>query len=141
VIGADTGIPLDDPHSAQALPDGSVLIADTGHHRLVVVDKRGFLTHEIRCLTHGSGIEKLHLPRYAEVGPHGDMIIADTGNNRILAMTLDGTFLWKFDTVPDSPIASLSQPRWATWINETEILVCDHFHHRFVHVRLDTALN
>lgn len=139
VIGAHTGVPLDDPHSAQYLSDGGLLIADTGHHRLVVVDKRGFVTEEIRYLRHSDGIFKLHLPRYAEIGDHGQMVIADTGNNRILASTPSGDFLWKFDTVPGSAMPLLSQPRWATWINEQEILVCDHFHHRIIHVRRDTC--
>jgi hypothetical protein len=29
----------------------------------------------------------------------------------------------------------LSQPRWVTLVEANEILVCDHFHHRILHVR------
>jgi hypothetical protein len=31
----------------------------------------------------------------------------------------------------------LNQPRWATLVNPRELLICDHFHHRILHVQRD----
>jgi hypothetical protein len=38
IIGRDNGVELLDPHSAQQLPDGRIMIADTRNHRIVLVD-------------------------------------------------------------------------------------------------------
>ena len=134
-IGDHQGIQLKDPHSAQQLDDGSVIISDTGNHRILIVDAEGVAISSIHTLTLGSTQFRLHHPRYAEVATDGTLVIADTGQNRILGASLDGEFLWEFSHVPDSKIPRLNQPRWANLVGPDEILVCDHFHHRIVHVR------
>ncbi|MEZ5540447.1 MAG: NHL repeat-containing protein [Pseudomonadota bacterium] len=134
--GSDT---LKDPHSAQQLEDGSIIIADTGHHRIVVVDACGREVREIRTLQGKDATLRLHHPRYVEVSPEGTMAIADTGHNRILAATLDGALIWELSRVPDSSTPLLNQPRWLKLIGRNEVVVCDHFHHRIVHVRNDAA--
>lgn len=133
------GVELDDPHSAQQLADGSIVISDTGHHRLVQVDGEGKLVQEIRCLADGTRRYRLHQPRYVDVTDEGVMAVADTGNNRILVATVQGELLWEFTRVPDSGIPFLNQPRWVRIIHPEEIVVCDHFHHRIVHVRRASA--
>jgi hypothetical protein len=37
--------------------------------------------------------------------------------------------------MPGSKLPNLDQPRWAKLVNPNEIVVCDHFHHRVLHVR------
>ena len=78
---------------------------------------------------------RLRFPRYVEVIDDGTMVIADTGNNRVLAATVEGRFAWEFSRVPTSPLPYMKQPRWATLINRNEVIICDHFHHRLLHVR------
>ncbi|MCA9264662.1 MAG: hypothetical protein KDA60_12465 [Planctomycetales bacterium] len=141
VIGENDGIDLDDPHSAQQLDDGSVLISDTGHHRILLVAANGKLVREWKDLKSAVGCYRFHLPRYAEVCEDGTLAIADTGNNRVLAATLDGEFLWEFCRVPGSTHPFLSQPRWVRLINRDEAVICDHFHHRVVHVKRERDSN
>jgi hypothetical protein len=73
-----------------------------------------------------------------EVTPSGTMVIADTGHNRILAATLEGDFLWELSTIPGSLQPLLNQPRWVRLIGENEVVICDHFHHRILHLRHDS---
>ena len=136
VIGGErAGLVLDDPHSALQLADGTLLISDTGHHRIVHADAEGRLLREFLHVTDETHCCRLHQPRYVDAIDGNVMAIADTGNNRILAATMGGTLLWQFDVVPDSDRSFLDQPRWVRLIGPNEIIVCDHFHHRIVHVR------
>lgn len=135
IIGGLDSDTLKDPHSAQQLEDGSIIIADTGHHRIVVVDEEGREVREIRAIHTAASSLRLHHPRYVEVTPDATMAIADTGHNRILAATVTGRFIWELSRVPDSTMPLLNQPRWLKLISRSEVVVCDHFHHRILHVR------
>ena len=139
-IGLGGSVCLDDPHSAQQLDDGSIVIADTGHHRILVVDPHGKIVREISTVHTNSSCLRLHRPRYVEVIADGTMVIADTGHNRILATTMTGRLIWEFSRVPDSPLPLLSQPRWVRLLNRNEVVICDHFHHRIVHVKNESSL-
>jgi len=39
--------------------------------------------------------------------------------------------------VPDSPISTLDQPRWAHLLAANEVLICDHYNHRILHLRYE----
>ena len=138
VGGKGAGV-LKDPHSAQGLEGGGIIITDTGHSRIVVTDSTGAVVHEFGCILDGAGQYRLHHPRYVEVTPSGTMVIADTGHNRILAAMLDGGFLWELSMIPDSLQPLLNQPRWVRLIGEDEVVICDHFHHRILHLRHGSA--
>ena len=137
-VGGNGSVSLDDPHSAQQLEEGTIVIADTGHHRIVMVDPHGKEIREISSIHADSSSLRLHHPRYVEVAQDGTMVIADTGHNRILAATLTGRFIWEFSQVPDSTLPFLNQPRWVKLINRNEVVICDHFNHRILHVRNDS---
>jgi len=134
-IGGKEEGTLKDPHSAQQLEDGNIVIADTGHHRIVVVDPHGNQVSEISVIRADSANLRLHRPRYVEVTPDGTMVIADTGHNRILATTASGDLIWELSRVPDSALPLLNQPRWVKLVNRNEVVICDHFNHRILHVR------
>ena len=104
----------------------------------MVVDSDGKVVREISEVHTDSSCLRLNSPRYVEVIPDGTMVIADTGNNRILAATMTGRFIWEFSRVPDSPLPLLNQPRWVKPLNRNEVVICDHFHHRILHVKNDS---
>jgi hypothetical protein len=135
VIGDSKEVKLKDPHSAQQMKDGSFLISDTGNHRILIVGADGKYLRSIKELKQKTTILRLHHPRYVETGEDGSLVIADTGQNRILGCTVSGQLLWEFSQVPGSKLIHLNQPRWAKAVNDNEILVCDHFHHRVLHVK------
>ena len=134
-VGAKQGIPLKDPHSAQQLHDGTWVIADTGHHRILFVGSNDQIVGTIDTVRGDATCWRLHLPRYAEVAANGTLVITDTGQNRILGATMDGGFLWELSHIAATSLSFLNQPRWATMVGSRDLLVSDHFHHRILHLR------
>ena len=137
VIGDKGDVDLSDPHSAQALDDHRIIISDTGNHRILIVGSDGSCLQELHAVHDGDCCYRLRFPRCVEVIDDGTMVIADTGNNRVLAATVEGRFIWEFSRVPTSPLPHMKQPRWATLIKRNEVVICDHFHHRLLHVRCE----
>ena len=134
-IGLESDVVLLDPHSAQQLPDGRIMIADTYNHRVVLVDPRTGSSKSITEIRAGAAHCRLSLPRYAEFAPDGTLAIADSGNNRVLITDLDFSFLWVLSGIPDSPIPYLSLPRWVQPITRNELIISDHGNHRILHLR------
>jgi len=135
IIGLDGDVALLDPHSAQQLPDGRVMIADTRNHRVVLVDPGNGSSKSITEIHAGAIDGGLRLPRYAEIAPDGTLAIADSGNNRVLITDLDFSFLWVLSGVPDSPIPYLCLPRWVHPITRNELIISDHGNHRILHLQ------
>jgi len=133
--GRGSGPNLIDPHSAQRLDDGSILICDTGNSRVLRLDHSARVVHDLRMLRCGPACYRFNRPRYAEVVGNGGWLIVDTGNNRVLGADADGEHAWELSQLPDSPIRWLNQPRWARLIDQNELLVTDHLHHRVLHLR------
>ena len=133
--GRGSGPELRDPHSAQRLDDGSILICDTGNSRVLRVDRNARVVNELQMLRCGSVSYRFNRPRYAEISGDGTWLIVDTGNNRILGANAVGESAWELSQLADSPIRWLNQPRWARLVNQDELLVTDHLHHRVLHLR------
>jgi len=141
IAGAEGTVKLKDPHSAQVLDDGVVFICDSGNGRLLWVDRRGQIVHARESFRVGPHLVRLNRPRFAEIGPEGILVIADTANNRVLAVDPGGELLWLLTDIPDSRVSDLDQPRWVHLLNRNEVLVCDHYHHRILHLRHDKSVS
>jgi hypothetical protein len=133
--GRGSGPDLRDPHSAQRLDDGSILICDTGNSRILRLDRHARIVGERHWLRCGSVHYRFNRPRYAEIADDGSWVVVDTGNNRILGADAQAEHAWELSQLPNSPIGWLNQPRWARLINQDELLVTDHLHHRVLHLR------
>jgi YD repeat-containing protein len=96
--GVATSAQLSGPVAVAVAPDGSLLIADTGNHRVRQVDPMGIIT-----TVAGTGMEDfsgdggpataaaLWLPRGVAVGPDCALYISDWGNIRVRRVAPDGT--------------------------------------------------
>ena len=135
LIGGDGEMRLSDPHSAQLLENGDLLIADSGNSRIVRVGESGAIVAEFETFVADGRQLRLAKPRYAEVAPDGTLVVADSDNNRVLAANAGGELQWELDRIPDSPIPILRQPRWVQAIGCDEVVVSDHLHHRILHLR------
>jgi hypothetical protein len=138
-IGDRGELKLSDPHTAQRLDDGCVVIADTGNHRILIVGPDGACVRQMYAIHADSSCYRLNFPRYMEIIDDGTMVIADTGNNRVLAATIAGRFIWEFSRVPGTPLSHLNQPRWVKAISGCEVVICDHVHHRILRVKCDDS--
>jgi hypothetical protein len=141
IAGAEGTVKLKDPHSAQLLDDGTVFICDSGNSRVLWVDRRGQIVRSQESFRFGPHLLRLNRPRFAEIGPDGIMVIADTANNRIVAVDSHGELIWLLTDIPGSHITDLDQPRWAHLLNRDEVLVCDHYHHRILHLRHEVSVS
>jgi glucose/arabinose dehydrogenase len=86
--GPATAAELVLPSDVASLPDGSVLIADTGHGRIRLVDRAGIITSVAGggAATAGpvaAGEIELVRPTGLAVDPAGGFLIADAGANRV----------------------------------------------------------
>jgi len=130
ILDADV---LSDPHNAQMLGDGTCIVCDSGHHR-VLFAQAGRVVRELTELRDSRARYRFFRPRYAEVAADGSLAVVDTGNNRVLCANAAGELQWELTRVPDSPLPTLCQPRWAHLVSSREVLVSDHFHHRILHL-------
>jgi DNA-binding beta-propeller fold protein YncE len=105
---------LRSPRGLAISPDGSLVVADTGNDRAVVLDRKGRLlrTFGHRCRLEqgaaggctdedGSGPQQNGDGQFLEpwgvaVSPQGTIFLADTWNGRIQAFDPMGSFLWKW---------------------------------------------
>jgi hypothetical protein len=65
------------------------------------------------------------------------LVVVDTANNRVMAADAAGQLVWVLSAIPESPIATLDQPRWAHLLTPDEVFVCDHYNHRILHLRYE----
>jgi len=124
--------PASDPHHLSApkcvrsLSEGRRLIADSGNHRVLLVQGD-------RCLRSvAPGDADLRSPAFADESPSGSTLICDSGNRRIVEIDADGagTRCW------GSTLArrrSFSFPR-SIEVREGRLLVADTAHDRVVEI-------
>jgi uncharacterized protein (UPF0248 family) len=80
---------LERPQWAELTPYGTVLVADTYHHRVLEVET---LADEVVWAC-GDGL-LLNFPRAAKRLENGNTLIADAGNRRVVEISPDGEIVW-----------------------------------------------
>jgi len=74
------------PHGANYTPSGTILVADTGHNRVVEIDQANHNIWQSKA--------SLNAPRWAERERNGNTLIADTGNNRLVEINSSDSPVW-----------------------------------------------
>ena len=69
------------PNGIDCSPDGMLVIADTGNHKVIILDADYKIQQIIGGF--GTGPGKFVRPHEARFGPNGDLYVLDTGNGRI----------------------------------------------------------
>ncbi len=81
------------PTAVAAGPDGSILVADGVHDRVVRFNADGSLASVIES----AGSRRLNAPLHVAVDGKGRVWIADTGNRRVVALSPGGELIHEFD--------------------------------------------
>ncbi|WP_309123516.1 YIP1 family protein [Paenibacillus sp.] len=103
-MGIGDGTGLNQPQDLVTGPDGRVYIADTGHHRIVVLDEQYRFQREIRSFARADGTEDgFNAPAGLFVTDDGTLYVADSKNARIVALRPDGSLLNVFEA-PDADV-------------------------------------
>lgn len=117
---------LSAPKSVTELPDGRRLIADSGNHRILLVQGD-------RCLRSiEPGDADLRAPAYAAGSPSGGTLICDTGNRRVVELDAKGAERRHWG-VPLARRRSFSFPR-SIEVRGGRLLVADTAHDRVVEI-------
>jgi hypothetical protein len=109
---------LCDPTHVERLPDGHVLVCDTGNGRVVEFDNSGRA-----AWVYGDAVaerRQLSYPRSVSVTNRGGFLIADTGNNRIVEL-IDG----RIEEKPFRAAEPLFWPRCARALAGGSLLIAD----------------
>jgi outer membrane protein assembly factor BamB len=117
------------PTDLQILPDGRLIITDSGNHRVIelaggkIVWQYGNPRNEAQAGA-GGGVGRLRAPRRAIRLENERTLILDAGNHRILLVDRAGGIVWQHDTAKGEPgtvietpigLARLGPNRLACW--------------------------
>lgn len=72
-------------------PDGSVVVADTDSHQIIIFNSDGAVRQKIGKL--GSGQGEFHEPRGVAIDANGNIFVADTWNARVVKLSPQGEWL------------------------------------------------
>jgi DNA-binding beta-propeller fold protein YncE len=130
---------FDHPLGVAALADGNVAVADTGNHRVVLLEyKDKKLRWKGTLGRQGKGPGEFEKPGWVALDSKGQLYVSDTGNNRVQVFSDQGQYLFSFGEHPDST-NSLIEPQAIAVVDPTEanaaeaegaIYVVDQYHGR-----------
>ncbi|MBF2052946.1 MAG: PQQ-binding-like beta-propeller repeat protein [Candidatus Sericytochromatia bacterium] len=110
--------------------DDRFLIADTGHHRVLVVDRRQKLIwHYGQQGQAGSEPGLLCAPTDLQLTFEGTWLIADAGNDRVLEVDAEGQIIRCF-----GPELGLQNPVFAQRLHDYDTLVVDSGNYRILEI-------
>ena len=92
ISGVSLGVgPFSNPQDICVAPNGDLYIADTGNHRIVIVDHRtGTVVKVIDSFRNGGAEDRFNAPTGVCVSGNNQLYIADRENKRIVVLEPDG---------------------------------------------------
>jgi hypothetical protein len=114
---------LDAPRGASWVPNGNVLVADTGNDRIVEIDAGDRKVWELKG--------RVVKPRWAERLRTGNTLVADTGHNRLVEVNANGQPVWGLG---DGSTRILNNPAHCQRLPSGNTLVADAGNNRVMEV-------
>lgn len=130
---ATGGGALKDPSAAESLGNGEVAIADTGNHRVLIVNHTGQITWNSANVTFSDGkqlrgpVDIRILPDSTPSMSDNPILITCKANNRVVVVTRAGQVAWAMN-------AGLSAPLKAERLANGNTLITDSGNHRVIEV-------
>lgn len=117
---------LNKPEAFHVFKDGSMLLTDTGNHRLTFLNPNG--TVEYQFGTKGNHRSEFYGLQGVTVDREGYIYVADTKNNRIQVFNNDGIYLRSFGSEQSSgnDLSSLSNPKDLVFNSNEDLFVLDY---------------
>jgi predicted membrane-bound mannosyltransferase/DNA-binding beta-propeller fold protein YncE len=108
----DTGGLFYGPRDVLILPDGRLLVTDTGNHRIQILDGEGNFLDQLG--TRGSRLGEMNEPVGLAAGPDGFIYLADTWNARVQRLAPDirpfdawSVRAWRSESVSNKPYVAV----------------------------------
>ena len=130
---------LNNPNSAELLPNGHILIADENNNRVIEVKRDGDIVWQ-----YGSGHPKVTKPldfaAFASRLPNGDTLITDSGHSRIVEVTEDEHVVFEYFTNTAANSNPSPLPTNAVRLADGDTEIADQYNHRAFIIGDDTDL-
>ena len=128
-------------HNADRQDDGSVIISDTDHDRVIIVDAAGAIVWNTDDLTFSDG-SHLDYPNDANLLDDGHRLITDRNNHRVIEIDASGNIVWQFGQtgVPGGDATHLNGPHNADRLPDGHTLIADSNNARIVEVAPDGTI-
>ena len=115
------------PEGIAMYRDGTLVVADTGNHRVQVFSPNG--THALTFGSEGNGTGELSFPRGVSLARDGRIIVADTFNHRVQVFHPNGTHALTFGSEGNGT-GELRFPAGASQGRFDDFIVADTGNHR-----------
>lgn len=86
-------LPLKDPADIHVTTTNEIVIVDSGHNRILILNSEFQLIKEINSFLLNGDSSSFNNPQGVFVMDNQDIVIADTGNNRVVHLTSEGTLV------------------------------------------------
>lgn len=115
---------LNNPNSAELLPNGHILIADENNNRVIEITRAGDIVWQYT--------EGIKFAAFASRLPNGDTLIVDSGHARVLEVTEDKHLVFEYftNTAPNSNSSPL--PTNAVRLANGNTEIADQFNNRAI---------
>jgi hypothetical protein len=123
---------LNNPNSAEMLPNGHVLISDESNNRVIEVIR----SNKHIAWQYGSpnATSTLNAPAFASRLPNGTTLISDSANNRIVEVTKAKKVVWVYPTNTRAGSVTDPIPTRAVRLRNGWTLISDQFNHQVIAV-------
>jgi outer membrane protein assembly factor BamB len=124
---------LNTPNSAERLPNGNTLIADSGNGRVLEVEPAGTFKWVFPASSAGHQLEN---PAFASRLPNGNTLITDAGTNEIIEVDASDppNVVWSYSTTNRNPCDPSPQPTSAVRLANEHTLITDQFNEQILEV-------
>jgi outer membrane protein assembly factor BamB len=126
---------LNNPNSAELLPNGHILIADENNNRAIEVTRSKKIVWQV-----GPEIG-LNLVAFASRLPNGHTLITDSGNNRIVEVTHGKQIVFDYPTNTEIGSNTNPLPTNAVQLKNGDISIADQFNHRALIIDRDKSID
>ena len=126
--GGDATVQLKAPMGVAVDADGSVIVADTGHNRVIRLSATGGLLAVWGEDDQHGGVQ-FSTPEGVAIGPDGSIFVADTGNGRIVNVGPAGDILGTFGAPGIGP-GEFRDPHSLAVDADGDMFVADTLNHR-----------
>lgn len=128
---------LNFPHSALWNPDDTILIADTGHARIILVDSptKKIIWNSEEITFSDPQITQSY-SNHACLLPNGNILASVRDGHIVLEFTFDGTIVWSFGEwgVAAKDDTHLNGPHWPKRLTNGNTLIPDSWNNRIIEV-------
>lgn len=128
-------------HNADFLPDGSMIISNTGHNQVIIIDRDGNVVWDTDAIALSDGSD-LRYPNDANIVPNGNRLITDRDNHRVFECDENGAIVWQFGVtgVAGRDGSHLFGPHNADRLDNGNTIICDSNNNRILEVAPDGAV-